>query len=90
MARVLTEEPGLERAPAKVWRLLRECLKKDPAERLRHIEAAEYLLEGGAGSPAQATNLSHKLPWAVAAALAMSPLFLASSTSAKRRRRNSR
>jgi Tol biopolymer transport system component/predicted Ser/Thr protein kinase len=69
MARVLTEEPNLDRAPANVRPLLRECLKKDPAERLRHIEAAEYLLEGAVESPVQATNFRRKLPWTVAAAL---------------------
>jgi serine/threonine-protein kinase len=71
MARVLTQEPNLDRAPASVRRLLRECLKKDPAERLRGIEAAEYLLESGAGRPATATRLPNKLPWIMAAGLAI-------------------
>jgi hypothetical protein len=71
MARVLTEEPNFEQAPANVRPLLRECLRKDPAQRLRRIEAAEYLLEGGAGNPAQVATLPYKVPWAVAATLAV-------------------
>ncbi len=70
MTRVLTEEPDLERAPSNVRRLLRECLKKDPAERLRRIEAAEYLLDGVAVSPSPSTSLLHKLPWGMAATFA--------------------
>src|SRR5262249_2136994 len=65
-----------EQAPANVRRLLRECLRKDPAHRLRRIEAAEYLLEGGAGNPAQVASLPYKVPWAMAAALAVVAVVL--------------
>jgi eukaryotic-like serine/threonine-protein kinase len=45
LAHVLTKEPDLERVPAKVRRLLRECLQKDPKLRLRDIGDARRLLE---------------------------------------------
>ena len=66
---LLAEEPHFDRAPADVWRLLRGYLKKD--QRLRSIEAAEYLLESGAGSLVQATSPFRRFPWFLAAALAI-------------------
>jgi serine/threonine protein kinase len=45
LAQVLTKEPDLERAPAKVRKLLGRCLEKDPKQRLRDIGEARYLLE---------------------------------------------
>jgi len=45
LASVVKEEPQLERAPAKVRRLLRKCLEKDPRRRLRDIGDAWRLLE---------------------------------------------
>jgi serine/threonine-protein kinase len=44
LAQVLTKEPNLERVPLKVWRLLGECLQKDPKQRLRDIGDARRLL----------------------------------------------
>src|SRR5271169_72149 len=45
LAQVLTQEPDLEQAPAKVRRLLKKCLEKDPKQRLRDIGDAWELLE---------------------------------------------
>ncbi len=46
MARAVTIEPNLDKAPAKVRRLLTECLKKEPDDRLRWIgDAARFLEE---------------------------------------------
>ena len=45
VASVVKEEPRLDRAPAKVRRLLRKCLEKDPKRRLRDIGDAWELLE---------------------------------------------
>jgi Tol biopolymer transport system component len=42
---VATREPKWERVPAKVQRLLRRCLQKDPKKRLRDIGDAWELLE---------------------------------------------
>jgi eukaryotic-like serine/threonine-protein kinase len=45
LAQVLTKEPDWERVPAKVRRLLKNCLEKDPKRRLRDIGDAWELLE---------------------------------------------
>jgi eukaryotic-like serine/threonine-protein kinase len=45
LAAVLTREPDWDRVPAKVQRLLRRCLEKDPRRRLRDIGDAMLLLE---------------------------------------------
>ncbi len=45
LASVVKEEPRLDEAPAKVRRLLRKCLEKDPKKRLRDIGDAWELLE---------------------------------------------
>ena len=45
LAQVLTKEPEIGRAPARVQRLLRKCLEKDPRKRLRDISGVEFLLE---------------------------------------------
>ena len=45
LAAVLTEEPDWSRIPARVRRLLRSCLQKDPKQRLHHIADAKLLLE---------------------------------------------
>ena len=43
LAQVLTKEPDWEQVPAKVRRLLRRCLEKDPSERLRDRRVAALL-----------------------------------------------
>src|SRR5277367_2765823 len=45
LAHVLTKEPDWEQVPAKVRRLLKKCLEKDPKQRLRDIGDAWELLE---------------------------------------------
>jgi eukaryotic-like serine/threonine-protein kinase len=44
LASVMNQEPQWERVPARVRRLLRRCLEKDPRERLRDIGDAWELL----------------------------------------------
>src|SRR5262249_57187806 len=67
LAQILTKEPDLERVPAKVRRLLRECLQKDPRLRLRDIGDARRLLEEPAPDRPAAT-LRSRLGWPVLAA----------------------
>jgi serine/threonine protein kinase len=45
LANVLKEEPEWNRVPAQARRLLRRCLAKDPARRLRDIGDAMELLK---------------------------------------------
>ena len=45
LAAVIKEEPDWTRVPAKVRRLLKKCLEKDPKKRLRDIGDARELLE---------------------------------------------
>jgi serine/threonine protein kinase/WD40 repeat protein len=74
LASVLKEEPNWEKIPAKVQPLLRSCLEKDPARRLRDIGDAWRLLD-------QATEIApvHKTraAWLWAAVTAISTIALA-------------
>ncbi|HTM48707.1 MAG TPA: protein kinase, partial [Bryobacteraceae bacterium] len=74
LAQVLTKKPDLDKVPARAWRLLRECLEKDPKERLRDIGDARRLVAEAAGEaavpvavfpPARSTRL-----WVTVAAVA--------------------
>ncbi len=67
LAHVLTKEPDWDRAPAKTRRLLRDCLEKDPKQRLRDIGDGWRLLEE---PPAEHPHHS-ALPWAALAAVAI-------------------
>ena len=69
LANVLKEEPEWERVPAQVQRLLRRCLVKDPARRLRDIGDAMDLI----GDESQGAALRHStsLPWILAGAVAL-------------------
>jgi eukaryotic-like serine/threonine-protein kinase len=73
LAAVIKEDPDLTKVPAKVQRLLRRCLEKDPKKRLRDITGAEFLLEA-VEPPAVAHS---RLPWIAAALLAVSTIALA-------------
>jgi serine/threonine-protein kinase len=74
LVQVLTKEPDLVRVPTKAQRLLRECLKKDPKQRLRDIGDAKRLLEE---PPPLRTKVSHSgVPWAVAGLLGLALLVL--------------
>jgi serine/threonine protein kinase/Tol biopolymer transport system component len=68
LAQVLTKEPNLQRVPAKVRRLLAECLQKDPKLRLRDIGDARRLLDEPAPDRPSAP-LGSRLVWPVLAAL---------------------
>jgi serine/threonine-protein kinase len=66
----VTKEPDLERVPAKVRRLLRKCLEKDPKKRLRDIGDAWELVEeeiaGGKDRPRHQDRWPHQGALAVA------------------------
>ena len=64
IAAVLTKEPDLEVAPAKVRRLLARCLEKDPRKRLRDIGDWRDLLE-----ESQPRQSKSRFPWIIAAGL---------------------
>jgi hypothetical protein len=69
LASVIKDEPKLERVPAKVQRLLRSCLKKDPKQRLQAIGDWSLLLEE---KPAgQRPTPQGKAPWIAAGVLAV-------------------
>jgi Tol biopolymer transport system component/predicted Ser/Thr protein kinase len=54
LAAVLTKQPDWEQVPAKVRRLLKKCLEKDPKKRLRDIgDAWELLEEPAATAPSR-------------------------------------
>ncbi len=67
LAQVLTKDPDLGRVPLKARRLLESCLQKDPKQRLRDIGDASRQLD----ETPQVQPGTTKLPWAVAAALAV-------------------
>ncbi len=66
LAATLKEEPDFEKVPAKVRPLLRSCLEKNPARRLRDIGDAWRLLETLPGST-PARTVRNRIAWAVAA-----------------------
>jgi eukaryotic-like serine/threonine-protein kinase len=68
LAQVLTKEPDLERVPARVRPVLRECLQKDPKLRLRDIGDARRLLEEPARNQ-QRAPLRSRLAWTVLSAV---------------------
>jgi serine/threonine-protein kinase len=72
LAAVIKEEPDLTKVPAKVRRLLRKCLEKDPRKRLRDIGDWDQLLDGTTSTvPSQS-----RLGWVSAAMLAIVGLLL--------------
>jgi hypothetical protein len=85
LAAVLRHEPDWEQVPLQTRRLLKRCLEKDPAKRLRDIGDAWALLDDvgqGRGMPAESSAqgmaLRHvKLAWAAALALAVALAVLA-------------
>jgi WD40 repeat protein len=74
LASVIKEQPNLEPVPAKVQRLLRSCLEKDPKRRLQAIGDWRLLLEEQA-PPAKARDA--KLPWIAAGAMTAAAAVLA-------------
>jgi eukaryotic-like serine/threonine-protein kinase len=76
LAAVLKEEPDLQKAPAKVRRLLRRCLEKDPKQRLRDIGDVGLLLEGESAVAAPSQSRFGMAGWIVAAVLLVAALGL--------------
>jgi Tol biopolymer transport system component len=70
LAQVLTKQPEFERVPAQVRRLLRECLEKDPRQRLRDIGDAKRLLIEEAAMTSPATRSPAPLGWIAAGVIA--------------------
>ncbi len=76
LAGVIGREPDLTRVPAKVRRMLRCCLQKDPRRRLRDIGDVWELLDTAEAPPASKS----RWPWMAAAAavvLALAGWFVA-------------
>jgi Tol biopolymer transport system component len=67
LSAVLTKEPEWNRIPGKTQVLLRSCLEKEPARRLRDIGDAWKLL----GDETQPDVRKSRLPWVVIAVLAI-------------------
>jgi serine/threonine-protein kinase len=78
LASVVKDQPDVSKAPARVQRLLKKCLEKDPRKRLRDIGDAWELLEGETPRAAASTGArwGRALPWALAGALAVTSLAL--------------
>ena len=72
MASVVTKEPDFDRAPARVQRLLRRCLEKEPKNRLRDIADAWELVDEPlpvAAAQTKAKRHTAKLPWILVSVL---------------------
>jgi eukaryotic-like serine/threonine-protein kinase len=63
IAAVLTREPDLAAVPPSLRRMVRQCLAKDPRERLRHIGDAFALVDDSSGAVAAP---SRRPRWALA------------------------
>jgi eukaryotic-like serine/threonine-protein kinase len=67
LASVIKDEPPWDRVPARFRRLLRNCLAKDPQQRLKHIGDAMRLAEEGTTDPIAVTasppGPAKKLRW---------------------------
>jgi Tol biopolymer transport system component len=71
-ASVVMKEPDFDRAPARVRRLLRKCLEKEPKNRLRDIADAWELVDEPrpvVAPQAKAKRRTAKLLWILASAL---------------------
>jgi Tol biopolymer transport system component len=66
LAAVLRHEPDWERIPPKVRRLLRRCLEKDPAKRLRDIGDRGLLLDETPRTSAPSRSRLSWVAWGVA------------------------
>jgi Tol biopolymer transport system component len=76
LAQVLTKQPDWEKVPAKARRLLKDCLEKDPKQRLRDIGDAKRLLADEA-RPSESPRRS--IPWIIAAGVLAAVAIAASS-----------
>jgi len=71
LAAVLRHDPDWSKVPARMQRLLRSCLEKDPKKRLRDIGDAGLLLQEAPGEPTDRQSSGGSSPrwlWAVTAA----------------------
>ena len=75
LAAVIKEDPDLTKVPAKVQRLLRRCLEKDPKKRLRDITGVEFLLEDAA--PATPVHAASAAFWIAAGVVTLALAALA-------------
>jgi Tol biopolymer transport system component len=64
LAHVLTKQPDFEKVPAKARRLLRECLERDPKQRLRDIGDAKRLIEDAPSASASSRSRFSWWGWA--------------------------
>jgi Tol biopolymer transport system component len=71
LAHVLTKQPEWDQVPDRARRLLRDCLEKDPKQRLRDIGDAKRLVTEVAADPAHSVSRSshvlRNVAWIVAA-----------------------
>ena len=74
LANVLKEEPDWERVPAAAQRMLRRCLVKDPARRLRDIGDAMELAAGETARVAEPRRSGQTLAWIFAGAGALAAM----------------
>jgi serine/threonine protein kinase len=77
LAAVLKEEPDWTRVPAKVRRLLKKCLEKDPKKRLRDIGDAWELLEDAPAATAPSRSRLGMTGWVAAGTFAVIAAALA-------------
>jgi serine/threonine protein kinase len=75
LASVIKEQPNLEPLPAKVQRLVRSCLEKDPKRRLQAIGDWHLLLDDASPGPARRDR--DKWLWPLVAALLTVALAIA-------------
>jgi len=79
LAAVVKEEPDLTQVPAKVRRLLRCCLEKDPKRRLQAIDDSRLLLEDAVEAAAAPASLGpSKWLWPSVASLLVMGLGIVS------------
>ena len=74
LASVMRDEPQWDQVPARVRRLLRRCLERDPQQRLRHVGDVMSLVDepapAGDGRARADSLRSRIVPWAAAGVLA--------------------
>src|SRR5262249_52684751 len=76
LAQVLAKEPNLEPVPLKVRRLLSECVRKEPKQRLRDIGDVRRLLDDSPAPPEPVSASKRPwLAWTAAALLAVTAGF---------------
>jgi Tol biopolymer transport system component/predicted Ser/Thr protein kinase len=76
LAAVLRHEPDWEQVPVKVRRLLRRCLAKDPAKRLRDIGDVWELLDEAPQATASSRPRLGWVAWSIAGMLAIALGFV--------------